>query len=203
LEGKFHKEIILPHAFSEIKQIFTQSFQASPEGQAKRRRNTARMKRLLAPLLFASLLLPLPLGAQSLPPPLALPLPPPSSGTAAQFRPHIERLHRQTRSRMLAALAPARLALLARVVGELAVAQAPDIPAAAARLDAALSPAETRAVLAAQNDELASARQILDDALAQSRPGFRPSERTHALRETNAGRALLRAALLIGSYEKR
>ncbi len=47
---------------------------------------------------------------------------------------------------MLAALTPAHRELLAKVVGELAISPDPNFDAAAARLDAALSPAEVQAL---------------------------------------------------------
>jgi hypothetical protein len=72
------------------------------------------------------------------------------------MRQQFERMHtqmeqiRQTeRSQMLGALTPAHRALLSSVAGQLTTSTNPDYRAAAARLDAALSPAEKQAVLAA------------------------------------------------------
>jgi hypothetical protein len=166
-----------------------------------RGKNLATMNRpLFGMLLCVPLLLPSRLPAQSLAQPPEAAAPAPVSSTRSQLLAEVRRIQRQTRSRELAALAPARLALLSRIVGDLVVEQSPNFNAAAARLNAALSPREASAVLAAQNDELAAVRQAVRNAIAQRRPGFRPApERLRRSRETNAGLALLKTALLIGS----
>lgn len=104
---------------------------------------------------------------------------------------------------MIAALAPARVALLSRIIGELAVEQNPDIDNAAKRLNAALSPAETRAVLAAESSKITAVHNAVHDALMPKRAGFRPSP-THIRRteeESNAGLALIRSVIVIPSSE--
>jgi len=60
--------------------------------------------------------------------------------------------HRQGRIAMLGALTQPHRELLARVVGELAIAPEPDIDAAATQLDAALTPAEVQTIGRIQGD---------------------------------------------------
>jgi hypothetical protein len=64
--------------------------------------------------------------------------PPPGGG--------MMQMHQQMRSDMLGALTPQSKTLLATVAGQLATSPAPDVKAAAAQLDAALSPAEKQAI---------------------------------------------------------
>jgi len=59
------------------------------------------------------------------------------------------KMHQALRLKMLQALTPANKQLLATVVGQLATADTPDVKAAAAQLDAALSDGEKQAILAA------------------------------------------------------
>ncbi|MBV8223538.1 MAG: hypothetical protein JO293_09280 [Candidatus Eremiobacteraeota bacterium] len=56
-------------------------------------------------------------------------------------------LHTQERKQILAALTPAHRALLAGIVGQLAIAPSPDPKAAAAKLDGALSASEKQSIL--------------------------------------------------------
>jgi hypothetical protein len=119
------------------------------------------------------------------------------------IRPQLEHLHRQTRARMLAALSPASRKLLGQIVADLAVAQNPNVQAAVQRLNAALTTGEKHSILQAQNTELSAAQNIMQTALAQAPipSGFRrTTEHMRRVHETDAGRALLHAALLIGGY---
>jgi|GEM_PF-2920064 len=68
---------------------------------------------------------------------------------------------RQARAGMLAALTPAHRMLLAKVVGELAVAPDPNFDAAAAQIDGSLSPGEAQAIRSIEAEKLS---QTLFDA---------------------------------------
>lgn len=64
-----------------------------------------------------------------------------------QFHDQVERLHDSARAKILGALSAAHRALLARVVGNLAVSAHPDRRIAARELDAALTAHERQAIL--------------------------------------------------------
>ncbi len=118
------------------------------------------MKYALGLISLVFLLAPAAAGAdESSPPPSA----PAAMGTPAvgerrgfhdmrQERAQFEQLRLQARTQVLGALTPAHRALLANVVGQLAVAPNPDPRAAAKQLDAALSPAESKAILRSGDD---------------------------------------------------
>jgi hypothetical protein len=76
-------------------------------------------------------------------------------------REQVRKIMFRTRSQILGALTPEHRALLARVVGQLAIAPNPDPEAAAKQLDAALSPGESTAVVAAAE----SAHQQMRDLM--------------------------------------
>jgi hypothetical protein len=165
-------------------------------------RNTLSMVAfsMLLLTLLTTFSFPMPLP-QGMPPP-ALASPPPAvlRSSFAQTRNSIERLHQRTRAHMLAALTPPHRALLARIVGELAIARTPDPSAAASTLESALTHGEKQTILQAQNDELAAAQRIIRATLsANAEPRFFPLS-TQPVHETHAGAALLRSCLLIGSY---
>jgi hypothetical protein len=169
------------------------------------RKVTTMKQSLFGTLIISFLVFPADLRAQTLAQPLGLPPPSLASAAHAQLLPQIRLIQRKARSRMLTALAPAHLALLSRVIGELAVEQDPDIDDAAKRLNAALSPAESSAVLAAESSKMTAARNAVHDALTPKRAGFRPGP-THMRRtgeETNAGLALIRSVIVIPSSEKK
>ena len=63
---------------------------------------------------------------------------------------------------------------------------------------------KTQAFLYPQNDEFAAIQTLMRAALGETQPGMRRTEEhLRRVRETDAGRALLHSALLIGSYERR
>lgn len=101
--------------------------------------------------LFALVLATTPLlaSAQTVPP---APAPSPGTGIGAEVSAGLRMASQtlqtqlQARTAILAALTPAHRELLAKIVGELAIAPDPNLDAAAARLDAALFPAEVQAI---------------------------------------------------------
>lgn len=109
---------------------------------------------------------------QSAPAVQALPAIPPQ--VQADVRRHMAEVGRlmeeqqRFRQEMLGALTPAHRALLAQIVGELAVAPAPDSTTAAQRLDAALSPAEAQTVLRVQQAQEAAALRQMQQMQAES-----------------------------------
>jgi len=72
------------------------------------------------------------------------------------------------RSQMLGALTPAHRALLAQIVGGLAIAPAPDLAGAARQLNAALSSAEAQNVLRLEQARESAALQEMQQLAAQS-----------------------------------
>jgi hypothetical protein len=95
-----------------------------------------------------------------------------------QMHDQAERIHRAERTQVLAALTPAHRALLASIVGNMAIAANPDHKAAAARLDAALSPAEKSAVLAAHKTAMTQMHDAMQAMMAQM-PQPQGSPRPH------------------------
>ncbi|MBV8150384.1 MAG: hypothetical protein JOY59_02410 [Candidatus Eremiobacteraeota bacterium] len=112
------------------------------------------MKNGLIALAVAALLVPAAALAQTMSPAPAPPAPPGPPGGHRMMRSEfrmmtadLSKAHKQARTDMLAALTPAHRALLASVVGQMAIAAYPDHKAAAAKLDAALSASEKQSIL--------------------------------------------------------
>ena len=104
----------------------------------------------LAVTIAASLVAPLGALADATP---AGPPPggPPGFGAFAQVREQVDKARSQARLTMLNALSSQHRNLLAQVVGGLAVAQTPDVAAAAKTLDGSLSAGESKAIADASN----------------------------------------------------
>lgn len=126
---------------------------------------------------------------------------PPGPVMRAQFKrmhAHMEQIHRAERSRILAALTPAHKALFAQIVGQLAVAAAPNPKAAAAQLDAALSSAEKQAIV---NSAKSAHRQMHAQMEAMHKAfmaGHAPGHRLVRVRTAHTpdpGRILLHVAM--------
>ncbi|HTV73875.1 MAG TPA: hypothetical protein VME66_09240 [Candidatus Acidoferrales bacterium] len=173
------------------------------------------MKRLSA-LMALTALFPLAAAAQDAspppPPPDAPPPPPPPDGgpphgppSAAErakfeaMRQRFEQLHHEIRADVLGVLTPAQRGLLAQVVGDLALAPAPDVKGAISRLDAALSTSQKEAILNAVKTDMESMRAQMPH---RPHPGFSPRpdlRRTqgfqHHHHAPDAGEVLLRVAL--------
>jgi hypothetical protein len=116
------------------------------------------MKLSPAILLMSAIAAAVPVGAQT----MARPTPNPQMRQAfGQLRSQMETLHRNERTQLLAALTPQHRALLASIAGELTTSATPDYDAAAKRLDAALSPSESQAVLRAAQNARTQARSIM------------------------------------------
>lgn len=130
-------------------------------------------------------------------------------------RGQIEAIRKQARAQILGALTPDQRTLLASVVGGLAVSDDPDLRAAAKQLDAALSPAESQAILDAERHlhdqtraameaarqqfeaSLPAARRAQIDARMAARKGNEQNGSRHEWKP-DAGRALLEVALDFG-----
>lgn len=127
--------------------------------------------------LFSLSMLIVPSLASAQTPP-AMPPPPGMSPDMAsrmqQVHKQMERIHRSARTQVLAALTPAHRALLASIVGQLAIAAHPDEKAAAARLDAALSPGERGAVQRIHDSTRTQMRDVMRQ-MAQHRPQGAPA----------------------------
>ncbi len=86
-------------------------------------------------------------------------------------------VHQALRTAALNALTPAHKQLLATVAGQLAVADTPDVKAAAAELDAALSNGEKQAILAAAaqaHDQMKAQREQTMQAWQSAHPDASP-----------------------------
>ena len=117
----------------------------------------------LTALTAAALFAPLGALADNTPPP------PPDQGPPGlpafkQVHDQVDKARAQARTTMLNALSAQHRALLAQVVGDLAIAQTPDVNAAAKTLDGALSSAESKAVLDASKALDQQVRQIVESA---------------------------------------
>ncbi len=115
-----------------------------------------------------------------------------------QAHQNMMQLHRQARSSMLAALTPAHRALLGQIAGRLATDPNPDIASAARTLDAALTPAESQAVVRISQNTRAQARQMMQqfeqmpERKEGSGNGSHPQANAH---KTDAGYILLRMSM--------
>jgi hypothetical protein len=92
----------------------------------------------------------------------------PTAAQQAQFA-QFKQLRQQTRAAELNALSPAHKQLLANIAGQLALSAAPNFKAAAAQLDAALSPGERAAILQADQNFRTQAEALHQQMMA-SRP---------------------------------
>jgi hypothetical protein len=79
----------------------------------------------------------------------------------------VEQLHAQARLLALNALTPAHRALLAQVVGQLAISANPDVNGAARSIDKALTQNEGRAIVNISASLESQSRQIMDAARQQ------------------------------------
>jgi hypothetical protein len=104
--------------------------------------------------------------AQTTAPDTALP-PHPSFAAMEQMHAQMEQLHQQARLQILAALTPAHRALLASVVGQLAIAPNPDRAGAARTLDAALTQTEGRTILSVVANERTQSHSMMEAARQQ------------------------------------
>lgn len=84
-----------------------------------------------------------------------------------QIHQNMMQMHRQARSQILAVLTPAHRALLGQVTGRLATDPNPDVAAAARTLDAALTPAESQAIVRIAQNVHAQSRQLMQQAFSQ------------------------------------
>ena len=145
---------------------------------------TAAMKRIIPAMLAVAISL-VPLGATAGEPPAPVPPPPPmlfghdimfghnlnlTQSQQQQFQQimqqtgqQMEQLHAQARAKVLGALSPAHRALLAQVVGSLAVSLNPDPQGAVRQLNAALSAGEAQAVISAHNAAIAQMHQLMEN----------------------------------------
>ena len=94
-----------------------------------------------------------------------------------QTRQQLMQLRRQTRTQMLAALTPEHKALVATVVGQLAIAPDPDPRAAAQQLDNALSAAEKQAILKLGETLRTSSRSLMEAERTRMEATLSPDER--------------------------
>jgi hypothetical protein len=128
--------------------------------------------------------------------------PPPDGGPPGPMqadRQKMMQMREAFRSSVLQALTPEHRALLAKVVGDLAVADNPDPKAAAEQLDSALSSGEKDAILKAASDMQAQMKSQMDAMRSQwqsahpdaSPPAGRPM---NAQRTPDPGRILLMVA---------
>jgi hypothetical protein len=115
-------------------------------------------------------------------------------GPMRQVRGQLENIRQQERDKVLAALTPAHRQLLANVAGQMAVSQSPDPRAAAAQLDAALTPGEKDTILAAHRDAISQIHAIFQQYMqSQQQSGeMKPRRIEHrAPRQLTAGDIVL------------
>ena len=90
---------------------------------------------------------------------------------------HMMQMHQAARKQVLAALTPAHKQLLATLVGQLAIADTPNVKAAAAQLDAALGASEKQAILAAHSQmaaQMKAQRAQMMQSWQSAHPGASP-----------------------------
>ncbi len=112
---------------------------------------------------------------------LAQQSPPPMNGMSgmngmhmmpSQTMQQMEQMHAQARAKMLATLTPQNRQLLATLAGQLAVAEKPDVAAAAKQLDGALSASEKTAILTIHSSMRKQMQAHMPQRTAQTMPGM-------------------------------
>jgi Spy/CpxP family protein refolding chaperone len=152
------------------------------------------MKHFMPAALAAALIM-LPIGAvagePSAPMPPGGPMPPgmmsqvqltPSQQQAwrqlmDQTHRQLEQLHQQVRAKVLGSITPAHRSLLAQVVGSLAISPNPNSDAAVKQIDAALSPAEAQAVIAAHTQGMQQMQALMLSMHQRFQSLLTPSQR--------------------------
>jgi len=109
-----------------------------------------------------------------------------------QIHTQMQQIHQAERAQILAALTPAHKALVANVIGELAISATPDYDAAAKRLDAALSAGERQGVLNAAATARAKSTAIMQSIAPEHMGG--PGLQMRTMPAQTAGQILLRLA---------
>jgi Spy/CpxP family protein refolding chaperone len=104
-----------------------------------------------------------------------------------QTHQQMEQLHAQARAKVLAALTPAHRALLAQIVGSLAIAPNPDPDAAAKQLNAALSPGEAQAVVSTHTAAMQQMHAIMTAAHQRFQAILTPQQRAQIPSEHEMG----------------
>ncbi len=122
--------------------------------------------------------------------------PPAYNGQRMQAMQQMRQLHEQTRLAVLNALSPSSRNLLASVVGQLAIAPNPDYNAAAARLDASLSPNEKNAILSAEQNMRNQMRTLHEQLRAQS--GEAPEQGAHQYNPAYGAGTHMRGSMTAG-----
>jgi hypothetical protein len=123
----------------------------------------------IALLGFAFAMSPALVAAQTSPAPeaAAASFPHPNTAQMEQMRAQMEQIHARTRQQMLASLTPAHRAAVANIIGQLAIAPNPNRQAAAAAIDALLSPGERNSVLSVETAAHTQARSLMEASRAQ------------------------------------
>lgn len=116
-----------------------------------------------------------------------------------QMHQNMMQIHREARSQILAVLTPAHRVLLGQIIGRLATDPNPDVAVAARTLDAALTPAESQAIVRISQNVHAQLRQLRQQAFSQMPNGPAGEHRGPAhninAHKTDPGYILLRMAL--------
>jgi Spy/CpxP family protein refolding chaperone len=137
----------------------------------------------------------------------------PGFAAMRQVHEQMAQLRKQARLQMLASLSPAHRAMLANVVGQLAISSNPDPRAAAQLIDRALSPGEAQSVLNVEAQARTQMRSMMQAARSQFEASLTPDQRAqmeereskrgqfagqHRQPTADPGRSLLRAVTGFG-----
>lgn len=116
-------------------------------------------------------------------------------------------IHSEARGQMLAALSASHKQFLATVVGDLAIANAPDFDAAARQIDAALSPGEKDAILKSAKTAWDKSRTLMESNMPPAQDGNHPmmmrDVRMAGNNKMTAGQTLLQMAMGFGPMNMR
>ena len=132
--------------------------------------------KLILPFIFAMAVTPALAGAQTVAPDTAMP-PRPNMAAMQQLHAQMKQIHDQSRAQILASLSPAHRALLANIVGQLAISPAPNRDAAVRALDAALTPIEARNIVGVETAARTQSRALMTSARAQFEASMTPEQR--------------------------
>jgi Spy/CpxP family protein refolding chaperone len=101
----------------------------------------------------------------------------PNAAAMEQLHAQMKQIHAQARAQILSALTPAHRAMLANVVGQLAIAPTPNRDAAVRTLDATLTPIEARNIVAVETAARTQSRTLMMSARAQFEASMTPDQR--------------------------
>ena len=93
-----------------------------------------------------------------------------------QLRDQMEAIHKKERAQVLATLTASQRSMVAKLVGELAIAENPDPKGVAAKVDAALSASQKSTIFKIHQDSMSQMHVMMSKQMSQFHPPGGPPE---------------------------